>query len=94
MTPRAVDAVPGEVERLTPADAGEQGEFDEIGQRGVPPLVAVATMRRPEVRLDAAALETFRALGRIGGKKGGKARWEGVSAEARRAHARRAAAAR
>jgi hypothetical protein len=51
-----------------------------------------------KVKLDAAALEAFRELGRIGGKKGGpkggKARWEGVSAEARRAHARRAAAAR
>lgn len=55
-------------------------------------------MSGPKVKLDAAALEAFRALGRIGGKKGGpkggKARWEGVSAEARRAHARRAAAAR
>jgi hypothetical protein len=53
---------------------------------------------RPKVKLDAAALEAFRALGRVGGKKGGpkggKARWEGVSTEARRAHARRAAAAR
>ncbi len=58
----------------------------------------VAPMSRPKVRLDAAALEAFRTLGRIGGRKGGpkggKARWEGVSAEARRAHARRAAAAR
>ena len=34
------------------------------------------------------------ALGRKGGKKGGKARWEGVSAEQRRAHAKKAAAAR
>jgi len=59
--------------------------------------VTVAAMR-PKVKLDAAALEAFRALGRVGGKKGGpkggKARWEGVSAAARRAHARRAAAAR
>jgi hypothetical protein len=55
-------------------------------------------MSRSKVRLDAAALKAFRELGRIGGKKGGpkggKARWEGVSADARRAHARRAAAAR
>src|SRR5215468_7652931 len=38
------------------------------------------------------------ALGRMGGKKGGpkggKARWKGVSADERRAHARKAAAAR
>jgi hypothetical protein len=34
------------------------------------------------------------ALGRKGGKKGGKARWEGVSAEQRRAHAKKAAKAR
>jgi hypothetical protein len=62
------------------------------------PRATVATMSRPKVKLDAAALEAFRTLGRIGGKKGGpkggKARWKGVSAEARRAHARRAAAAR
>jgi hypothetical protein len=49
-------------------------------------------------KLDPAVREALRALGRIGGKKGGpkggKARWEGVSTEARRAHARRAAAAR
>jgi hypothetical protein len=49
-------------------------------------------------RLDPAVREALRALGRIGGKKGGpkggKARWKGVSADARRAHARRAAAAR
>ena len=55
-------------------------------------------MAGPKVKLDAAALEAFRALGRIGGKKGGpkggKARWKGVSAEERRAHARKAAAAR
>jgi hypothetical protein len=55
-------------------------------------------MGRPKVKLDAAAREAFRTLGRIGGKKGGpkggKARWEGVSAEARSALARRAAAAR
>jgi hypothetical protein len=34
------------------------------------------------------------ALGRKGGKIGGKARWAGVSAEQRRAHAKKAAAAR
>jgi hypothetical protein len=34
------------------------------------------------------------ALGRKGGKIGGKARWEGVSPEQRRAHAKKAAAAR
>jgi len=34
------------------------------------------------------------ALGRKGGLKGGKARWSGVSAEERRAHARKAAQAR
>jgi hypothetical protein len=34
------------------------------------------------------------ALGRRGGKKGGKARWEGVSAEERRTIAQKAARAR
>jgi hypothetical protein len=34
------------------------------------------------------------ALGRKGGKKGGKARWAAVSAEDRRAHAKKAARAR
>jgi hypothetical protein len=34
------------------------------------------------------------ALGRKGGKKGGKARWADVSADERRAHARKAARAR
>ena len=41
-----------------------------------------------------AALELFRAWGREGGKKGAKARWSGVSAEERRALAKKAAAAR
>jgi len=34
------------------------------------------------------------ALGRLGGKIGGKARWRGVSPEERSAHAKRAVAAR
>jgi hypothetical protein len=34
------------------------------------------------------------ALGRKGGKRGGKARWEGVTAEERQVLARKAAAAR
>lgn len=34
------------------------------------------------------------ALGRLGGKLGGKRRWEGVSAQERTAHAKRAVAAR
>jgi hypothetical protein len=41
-----------------------------------------------------AALELVRAWGREGGKKGAKARWSGVSAEERRAQAKKAAAAR
>jgi hypothetical protein len=41
-----------------------------------------------------AALELVRAWGRAGGKAGAKARWEGVSPEERRAHAKKAAAAR
>jgi hypothetical protein len=36
----------------------------------------------------------FRAWGREGGKKGGKLRWRGVTPEQRRAHAKKAAAAR
>jgi hypothetical protein len=42
----------------------------------------------------ASALDLFRAWGREGGKKGAKARWAGVSAESRRAQAKKAAAAR
>jgi hypothetical protein len=38
--------------------------------------------------------DLFRAWGRQGGKKGAKARWEGVSPEQRRALAKKAAAAR
>jgi hypothetical protein len=38
--------------------------------------------------------DLFRAWGREGGKKGAKARWENVSPEQRRAHAKKAAAAR
>ncbi len=45
-------------------------------------------------KLDPTVREALRMLGRIGGKKGGKARWAGVSAEERRAHARKAARAR
>jgi hypothetical protein len=41
-----------------------------------------------------AAIELFRAWGREGGKKGAKARWEGVTPEQRREIARRAARAR
>jgi hypothetical protein len=41
-----------------------------------------------------AALDLFRAWGREGGKKGAKARWENVSPEQRRVHAKKAAAAR
>jgi hypothetical protein len=41
-----------------------------------------------------AALDLFRAWGREGGKKGAKARWEGVSPEQRRDIARKAARAR
>ena len=45
-------------------------------------------------KLDPAVLRALQALGREGGKIGGKARWKGVSAEERRAHARKAARAR
>jgi hypothetical protein len=41
-----------------------------------------------------AALKLVRAWGREGGKKGAKARWAGVTPEERRAHAKKAAAAR
>jgi hypothetical protein len=41
-----------------------------------------------------AAMELFRVWGRQGGKKGAKARWEHVTPEQRRAHAKKAAAAR
>ena len=45
-------------------------------------------------RLDPKVLAALRELGRQGGKKGGKARWRGVSAEERRAFARKGARAR
>jgi hypothetical protein len=48
----------------------------------------------PQRKLDPAVLKALQKLGRIGGKKGGKARWEGVSAEDRRAHAKKAARVR
>jgi hypothetical protein len=56
--------------------------------------------RRPRATradLDAALApfaDLFREWGRQGGKVGGKLRWEGVSTEQRRAHAKKAAAAR
>jgi hypothetical protein len=59
----------------------------------------MAKKKRPPTRaeLDAALerfADLFRAWGREGGKKGAKARWEGVSPEQRRALAKKAAAAR
>jgi hypothetical protein len=49
-------------------------------------------------KLDPAVLTELQRLGRIGGKKGGPkggiARWAGVSAKERTAHAKRAVAAR
>jgi hypothetical protein len=48
----------------------------------------------PRRKLDPGVLRALQALGREGGKIGGKARWKGVSAEERRAHARKAARAR
>jgi len=54
--------------------------------------------KRPtRAELDAALArfaDLFREWGSQGGKVGGKLRWRGVSAEARRAHARKAARAR
>jgi len=59
--------------------------------------VTVAAMR-PRVKLDAAALQAFRELGRIGGKKGGpkggKARMAKLTEAQRRGLARKAARAR
>ena len=49
---------------------------------------------RPKRKLDPAIREALQALGRIGGKKGGKARWKGVSREERSEIARKAARAR
>jgi hypothetical protein len=50
--------------------------------------------QRKHPGLAASALDLFRAWGREGGKKGAKARWEGVSPEQRREIARKAARAR
>ena len=50
--------------------------------------------QRKRPGLDASALDLFRAWGREGGKKGAKARWEGVSPGQRREFARKAARAR
>jgi hypothetical protein len=55
--------------------------------------------REAKIRAEAAVLmgryaDLFRDWGREGGKVGGKLRWKGVSAEQRRAHAKKAAAAR
>ena len=58
-------------------------------------LLRVMAKKRP---LSDAVLDYFRAKGReggtVGGQAGGKARWEGVSAKDRAAHARRMVAAR
>jgi len=61
----------------------------------------VKKMRRRKslvVKLNAATMRFFREQGakggRLGGRDGGKKRWEGVSAEDRKAHAKRAVAAR
>jgi hypothetical protein len=48
--------------------------------------------KRP--KLTPEVLAVIRALGSIGGKTGGKARWAGVSPEDRTAHARMAAKAK
>jgi len=50
--------------------------------------------RQRKPGLAASTLDLFRAWGREGGKKGAKARWEGVSLEQRREIARKAARAR
>jgi len=50
--------------------------------------------QRKRAGLSAFALDLFREWGREGGKKGAKARWEGVSLEQRREIARKAARAR
>ena len=50
--------------------------------------------KRKRPLLAASALDLFREWGREGGKKGAKARWEGVSPEQRREIARKAARAR
>jgi hypothetical protein len=51
--------------------------------------------RKGKLVLSAEALSAyFQAMGRKGGKTGGKLRWKGISAEERSAHAKRAVAAR
>lgn len=57
-------------------------------------LQSTAMSRAQKPKLDAATREIFRALGSIGGKTGGKARWKGVSPEERSTLARKAAQAR
>jgi hypothetical protein len=57
-------------------------------------VAAMAKTPRKRTPAIEAALDLFRAWGREGGKKGAKARWQGVSPEQRRAHAKKAAAAR
>jgi hypothetical protein len=61
------------------------------------PVLSSTTMpkrQRKRPVLAASMLELFRAWGREGGKKGAKARWEGVAPEQRREIARKAARAR
>ena len=55
---------------------------------------AVLQSKTMAKRLDPKVLAALRELGRQGGKKGGKARWRGVSAEERRAFAQKGARAR
>ena len=50
--------------------------------------------QRKRPGLTASALDLFREWGREGGKKGAKARWEGVSEEKRSKIARKASLAR
>jgi len=56
--------------------------------------MAKKTTKRPKAFVHPNAIEFFRAMGRKGGKRGGKARWEGVSPEERSEIARRAVLAR
>jgi len=50
--------------------------------------------KRPKIFVHPKALEFFREMGRKGGKKGGKIRWEGLPPETRSEIARRAVLAR
>jgi hypothetical protein len=65
-----------------------------------PPVASRATIermskhQRKHPALAPSTLDLFRAWGREGGKKGAKARWEGVSPEQRSEIARKAARAR